>query len=88
MGTVAWILTVVLAGFTGWVAEKLMRRDLGVIGTIVLGVVGGVLLNAILRGLGIVQPGMWAIQSLTAIVGSAALIAAWRFYRAAPAGEP
>lgn len=88
MGTIAWILTVVLGGATGWIAEKLMARDLGTVGTIILGVVGAVLLNAVLRGLGIVQPEMWAIQSLTAIVGAVLLIVGWRFYRVSQSEEP
>jgi len=82
MGALAWILTVLFGGLTGWIAEKLMHRDLGVIGTVVLGVVGAVLLNAILRGLGIVEPQMWLVQSISAIIGAALLIAGWRFYRA------
>lgn len=82
MGTVSWILTVILGGATGLAAEKLMKRDLGVVGMIVVGVVGAVLLNAVLRGLGIVQPGMWVIQSLMAIVGAVLIILGWRFYRA------
>jgi uncharacterized membrane protein YeaQ/YmgE (transglycosylase-associated protein family) len=84
MATIAWILTVILGGITGWIAEKLMKRDLGVVGTIILGVVGSVLLNAILRGLGIVKPEMWIVQSLTAIVGAGLLILGWRFFRANP----
>jgi uncharacterized membrane protein YeaQ/YmgE (transglycosylase-associated protein family) len=86
MGTVSWILTVILGGATGLAAEKLMQRDLGVVGMIVVGVVGAVLLNAILRGLGIVEPGMWLVQSVTAVIGAVLVIVAWRFYRAsAPA---
>jgi len=82
MSTLSWILTVILGGVTGLAAEKLMQRDLGVVGMMVVGVVGAVLLNAILRGLGIVEPGMWLVQSLTAIVGAVLIIVAWRFYRA------
>ena len=82
MSTLSWILTVILGGVTGLAAEKLMQRDLGVVGMMVVGVVGAVLLNAILRGLGIVEPGMWLVQSLTAIVGAVLIIVGWRFYRA------
>ena len=81
MGTVSWILTVVLGGATGLAAEKLMRRDLGAVGMIVIGVVGAVLLNAVLRGLGIVAPDMWLVQSLTAVVGAVLIIVGRRFYR-------
>jgi uncharacterized membrane protein YeaQ/YmgE (transglycosylase-associated protein family) len=86
MSTVSWILTVILGGATGLAAEKLMKRDLGVVGMIVVGVVGAVLLNAVLRGLGIVAPEMWLVQSLTAVAGAVLIIVAWRFYRtSAPA---
>jgi uncharacterized membrane protein YeaQ/YmgE (transglycosylase-associated protein family) len=88
MSTLAWILTVILGGVTGLAAEKLMKHDLGVVGMIVVGIVGAVLLNAVLRGLGIVQPEMWLVQSGTAIVGAALIIVGWRFYRGgAPAGQ-
>ena len=53
---------------------------------IVIGVVGAVLLNAVLRGLGIVEPRMWLVQSLTAVIGAILIIVGWRFYRvSAPA---
>jgi uncharacterized membrane protein YeaQ/YmgE (transglycosylase-associated protein family) len=86
MGTVSWILTVILGGVTGLIAEKLMKRDLGAVGMIVIGVMGAVLLNAVLRGLGIVEPRMWLVQSLTAVIGAVLIIVGWRFYRvSAPA---
>jgi uncharacterized membrane protein YeaQ/YmgE (transglycosylase-associated protein family) len=87
MGTVSWILTVILGGVTGLVAEKLMKRDLGALGTTVIGVVGAVLLNAVLRGLGIVEPTMWLVQSLTAVIGAVLIIVGWRFYRVSVPGD-
>ena len=52
MEGVGWILTIVLGGLAGWIAEKIMKSDMGLIGNIILGIVGAVVLNAILRGLG------------------------------------
>ena len=41
----AWIMTIILGGLAGWIAEKVMKSDMGLIGNIVLGIVGALVLN-------------------------------------------
>jgi uncharacterized membrane protein YeaQ/YmgE (transglycosylase-associated protein family) len=81
MEGVGWIMTVILGGLAGWIAEKIMKSDMGLIGNIVLGIVGAVVLNAILRGLDVIPPGGWIAQLVVAIIGACVLIFGWRLVR-------
>ena len=40
MEGVGWILAIILGGLAGWIAEKVMRSDMGLMMNIVLGIVG------------------------------------------------
>jgi uncharacterized membrane protein YeaQ/YmgE (transglycosylase-associated protein family) len=81
MAGVGWIMTIILGGLAGWIAEKIMKSDMGLIGNIILGIVGAVLLNAILRGLDVVPPEGWIAQSIIAIIGACIIIFGWRLIR-------
>ena len=81
MEGVGWIMTIILGGLAGWIAEKMMKSDMGVLGNIVIGIVGALLLNFILRLLGIIPPGGWLWQSIIAIIGAVILIAIYRAIR-------
>jgi uncharacterized membrane protein YeaQ/YmgE (transglycosylase-associated protein family) len=83
MEGVGWIMTVILGGLAGWIAEKIMKSDMGLIGNIVLGIVGAVVLNAILRGLDMLPPGGGGlvVQLIIAVVGACILIFGWRLIR-------
>ena len=81
MQGVGWIGTIILGGLAGWIAEKLMRSEMGLIGNIILGILGAVVLNAILRGLSIVPPDRLLWQFIIAIVGACILIFGWRLIR-------
>ena len=48
-----WIMTIILGGLAGWLAEKVMKFDTGLIMNIVLGVVGAVVGNYVLALVGI-----------------------------------
>jgi uncharacterized membrane protein YeaQ/YmgE (transglycosylase-associated protein family) len=76
-----WIMTVVIGGLAGWIAEKIMKSDMGLIGNIVLGVIGAVILNAILAGLfERTLYGFWG-QLLVAVIGACIVIFGWRLIR-------
>ena len=57
MEGVGWIMTIILGGLAGWIAEKIMKSDMGIIGNIILGIVGAVVLNAILRAFDMLPAG-------------------------------
>ena len=78
MTGVVWIMTIILGGLAGWIAEKIMKSDMGLIGNIVLGIVGAIVLNGILGFFGVIPPGGWIVQCVIAIIGACLLIFVWR----------
>lgn len=81
MTGVGWIMTIILGGLAGWVAEKIMKADMGLLANIICGVLGAVLLNLLLGLLGIIPPGGWLWQSIIAIIGACILILIYRAVR-------
>ncbi|GLK67484.1 GlsB/YeaQ/YmgE family stress response membrane protein [Hansschlegelia plantiphila] len=81
MTGVGWFMAIVLGGIAGWIAEQLMKSDMGVIMNIVLGIVGAIVMNAILGAIGIPASGGWIIQCLVAVVGACLLIFLYRMIR-------
>ena len=49
MEGVGWIMTVIIGGLAGWIAEKIMKAEHGLLTNIVLGILGAVVLNFILE---------------------------------------
>lgn len=78
MEGVGWIMTIILGGVAGWIAEQIMKSPMGLFMNIILGVVGAVVLNAILRMLDVIPPGGWIWQSVIAVIGACLLIFVWR----------
>ena len=81
MEGVGWIGTIIIGGLAGWVAEKVMRSDMGLLMNIVIGIVGALLLNAILYALDVIPPGGWLWQFVIAVIGASILIAIFRMFR-------
>ena len=77
MEGVGWIMTIILGGIAGWIAEKIMKSDMNVFMNIIVGIVGAVLLNIVLGLFGI-SLGGWIGQSIVAIIGACILIAIYR----------
>jgi uncharacterized membrane protein YeaQ/YmgE (transglycosylase-associated protein family) len=76
-----WIMTIIIGGLAGWIAEKIMKSDMGLIGNIILGILGAVILNAILVGLfGSTLGGFWG-QLIVAVIGACIVIFGWRLIR-------
>ncbi len=73
-----WIMTIIIGGLAGWIAEKVMHSDMGLIGNIILGIIGAVLLNAILVGLFGTTFGGFVGQLIVAVIGACILIFGWR----------
>ncbi|MFJ5486274.1 GlsB/YeaQ/YmgE family stress response membrane protein [Hansschlegelia beijingensis] len=81
MEGVGWIMAIILGGIAGWIAEQIMKSEMGVMMNIILGIVGALVLNAILRMLGVIPPDGWIWQSVIAIIGACLLIWVWRMVR-------
>jgi uncharacterized membrane protein YeaQ/YmgE (transglycosylase-associated protein family) len=81
MAGFGWIMTIIIGGLAGWIAEKVMKADHGLVTNIVLGILGAVILNAILVGLMGSTLGGFIGQLIVAAVGASILIYAWRLIR-------
>jgi uncharacterized membrane protein YeaQ/YmgE (transglycosylase-associated protein family) len=75
-----WIMTIILGAIAGWIAEKVMKFDTGLIMNIVLGVVGALLGNWLLALAGIGLGGLLG-QLIVAVAGACILILAYRAFQ-------
>ena len=80
-----WLLAIIAGGIAGWIAEKVMRSDMGLIANIVLGMIGAVVGSAIIgfftdfsRNTGFLA------YILAGVVGACIIIALWRLIRGRP----
>jgi len=82
MNGVGWIAAIIIGGIAGWLAEQFMKSNLGMLMNIVLGVIGAVVLNAILVWLnvGILGTG-WIAYLITGFIGACILIFVARLFR-------
>ncbi|PTW60261.1 putative membrane protein YeaQ/YmgE (transglycosylase-associated protein family) [Breoghania corrubedonensis] len=68
-----WFLTIVIGALAGWIAEKIMKANHGLLLNIVLGILGAVIANALLfRLIGHTMAGF--IGQLAVAVGGACLL--------------
>jgi uncharacterized membrane protein YeaQ/YmgE (transglycosylase-associated protein family) len=71
--TVGWIAAIIIGGIAGWLAEKFMKSDMGLLMNIVLGIVGAAIASAILSLLGIGLGG-WLGYLICGFIGACLLI--------------
>ncbi|TIW19055.1 MAG: GlsB/YeaQ/YmgE family stress response membrane protein [Mesorhizobium sp.] len=79
---VGWIAAIIIGGLAGWLAEMVMKSNSGIFMNIVMGIVGAVVLNAILQALNIQTFGVgWVAYLITGFVGACLLIFVGRLVR-------
>ena len=79
---VGWIAAIIIGGLAGWLAEMVMKSNMGIFMNILLGIVGAVVLNAILQALNIGVFGAgWIAYLITGVIGACLLIAVGRMVR-------
>lgn len=77
-----WIGVILAGGLAGWIAEKIMKFDTGLIMNIVLGICGAILMNFLLGSLmGVVFAGFIG-QMIMGIAGACVLIYGYRMIKA------
>ena len=81
MAGFGWIMTIILGGLAGWIAEKVMNFDTGLIMNIILGIAGAVLGNFLLGLILGATVGGLIPQLLIAIAGACVLIYAYRMIK-------
>ncbi|OWV96007.1 hypothetical protein ATY81_23905 [Rhizobium sp. R72] len=77
---VGWVAAIIIGGIAGWLAEKFMNSNMGLLMNIILGIVGAIVANAILSGLGITLAG-WLGYLIAGFAGACLLIAVGRVIR-------
>ena len=79
MSGLGWFLAIIAGAIAGWLAEKIMKSDMGLIMNIVLGIVGAIIGNAILGLVGLdFGDGSFIGQIIVAVIGACLLIFVWR----------
>ncbi|SCW89416.1 Uncharacterized membrane protein YeaQ/YmgE, transglycosylase-associated protein family [Rhizobium mongolense subsp. loessense] len=78
---VGWISAIIIGGIAGWLAEKFMHSNMGLLMNIVLGIVGAIVANFILGVLNIQPLAGWLGYLITGFVGACILIALGRLVR-------
>jgi uncharacterized membrane protein YeaQ/YmgE (transglycosylase-associated protein family) len=78
------IMSIVIGALAGWIAEKVMKFDTGLIMNIVLGIVGALIGNLTLSALFGATLGGFFGQLIVAIVGACILIWVYRLFKNRP----
>jgi uncharacterized membrane protein YeaQ/YmgE (transglycosylase-associated protein family) len=81
MNGVGWLGAIIIGGIAGWLAEKVMRSDMSVLMNIILGIIGAVVLNALLAALGVTTGAGWLPYLITGFIGACILIFLGRLIR-------
>ena len=81
MEGVGWIMAIVIGALAGWIAEKFMKSDQGLVMNIVLGIAGAIIGNFILMLVFGATMGGILGQLIVAVVGACLLIAIGRAIR-------
>jgi uncharacterized membrane protein YeaQ/YmgE (transglycosylase-associated protein family) len=81
MEGVGWIMTIIIGAIAGWIAEKIMKTDHGLLTNIILGILGAVVLNFILMAIFGSTLGGWIGQLIVGAIGACILIAAYRAFK-------
>jgi uncharacterized membrane protein YeaQ/YmgE (transglycosylase-associated protein family) len=81
MEGIGFIGTIIIGGLAGWIAERITNSRMGIIANVLLGIVGALFLNLVLRLLNVVPPEGWLAQLVVAAIGAIILIWLWRAIR-------
>ena len=78
---VGWLGAIIIGGLAGWLAEKFMKSNMGLFMNILLGIIGAIVLNAILMAtIGTLGTG-WIAYLITGFIGACLLIWVARLVR-------
>jgi uncharacterized membrane protein YeaQ/YmgE (transglycosylase-associated protein family) len=75
---VGFIMAIVIGAVAGWLAEKFTRSDHGLLMNIIMGIIGAVVANFVLRLIGIGPATGWIGNLIAATVGAIIIITIYR----------
>ena len=70
MTGIGWFAAIIVGGLAGWIAEKIMKSDMGLIMNIILGIVGALVANWLLMLIVGSTLGGWFGQLVVGIIGA------------------
>jgi uncharacterized membrane protein YeaQ/YmgE (transglycosylase-associated protein family) len=76
---IGWIAAIIIGGIAGWLAEKFMKSQMGLVMNIVLGIIGAAVASWLLSFLGIAFGG-WIGYLIAGFIGACILIAIARAF--------
>jgi uncharacterized membrane protein YeaQ/YmgE (transglycosylase-associated protein family) len=79
---IGWIAAIIIGGIAGWLAEKVMKSEMGFLMNIVLGIIGAAVASAILNFFGI-SLGGWLGYLVAGFIGAVLLIGVYRVIQGA-----
>lgn len=81
MAGMGWIMSIILGAIAGWIAEQVMKTNHGLLTNIILGILGALIGNALLRMImGTTAYGVLG-QLIVAVIGACILIWGYRAIR-------
>ena len=81
MTGIGWFAAIIVGGLAGWIAEKIMKSDMGLIMIIILGIIGALVANWLLVLIVGSTLGGWFGQLVVGIIGACLLIWVTRLVR-------
>ena len=78
---IGWIAAIVVGGIAGWLAEQLMKSNMGLVMNIVLGIVGAAVASWLFGLIGISFGPGWVGYLIAGFIGAVILIFAVRMVR-------
>jgi uncharacterized membrane protein YeaQ/YmgE (transglycosylase-associated protein family) len=78
---VGWIAAIIIGGFAGWLAEKFMKSETGLVMNIVLGIIGAAVASWLFGMLGVSLGGGWIGYLIAGFIGACIIIFAGRAIR-------
>ena len=78
---IGWLAAIIIGGIAGWLAEQFMKSNMGLFMNIILGIVGAIVLNAILAAVGFSFGTGLIAYLITGFIGACLLIAVARMFR-------
>jgi len=77
---IGWIAAIIIGGFAGWLAERFLQSNMGVLMNILLGIVGAAIASWLFSLLGVTFAG-WPGYLIAGFVGACLLILIGRAIR-------
>lgn len=74
MQGVGWIGAIIIGILAGWIAEKLMKRDHGLLTNLIVGIVGAIIGKFLIVDLLNIGYEGWIMSLLAAVVGAVILL--------------